>query len=70
VVLFATGWQKDLIKMRRSAHFVLKFLLRFFQKADGVWGGAPSVGIFFLELFLLCLLGSKEKAAKCAELIR
>ena len=51
--------------MSRSAHFVLKFLRRFFQKADRVWGGAPRIGIFFLELFLLCLLGSKEKAADC-----
>ena len=57
-------------KMCRQAQ-VVKFLRRFFQKADGgVRGGAPRIGVFFLKLFLLRLHGSKEKAAKCDGFIR
>jgi hypothetical protein len=72
VEFFATGWQKDLIKMCRSAHFVVKFLLRFFQKADGgVWGGTPTDTAFlFLELFFLRLRCQRKKAAKWAGRLR
>ena len=49
--------------MSRPAHFVSKFLRRFFQKADGDWGGAPSVGIFFWS-FSFVPSWFKRKAAK------
>ena len=43
--------------------FIEKFLLRFFQKADGAWGGAPRIGVSFLELFS-CACGVKEKSVE------
>ena len=42
----------------------LKFLLRFFQKADGGWGGAPNIGVSFLRTFFFAPMVSKKKVAK------
>ena len=58
-------------EMRRFAYFVSKVLIQtFFKKFGGAWGGAPRIGVFFLKLFLLRLLWSKEKAAKWDGLFR
>ena len=54
----------------RIAHFVLKFLIQtFFKKFGRVWGGAPSVGIFFWS-FSFVPSWFKRKAAKWDGLFR
>ena len=60
----------SLCPMRRRAK-VVKFLRRFFQKADGgVWGRAPTDTAFLFWRFFLAPAVSKKKAAACDGLFR